>query len=99
MPAFSQNEINEAKRRVEDMRRRSYGYSQPESKSETPDEVLPAVKTEPERKPSQSSGMLDGLLGGLFKNEDTALILILILILYREKADSSLILALLYILL
>lgn len=57
----------------------------------------PPPKPHPKQQNSQ-----DGLelpFGNLFKDKDTALILGLLLILYGEKADKMLLLALVYILL
>lgn len=57
----------------------------------------PPPKPQPKQQNSQ-----DGLelpFGNLFKDKDTALILGLLLILYGEKADKMLLLALVYILL
>ena len=101
MPAFSQNEINEAKRRVEDMRRRSRNYTEerPHEPPPPPPPAKPEIEQKPSAQPLLSGGFLNGLLGGVFENEDTPIILLLILILRKEHADNSLILALLYILL
>lgn len=100
MPVFSQNEINEAKRRVEDMRRRSREYSiEPPPEPDTPPERLPE-KPQLSMLPAISggSGALS-FLNNLFDGDDSLIILLLIFILRREGADNSLILALLYILL
>ena len=91
MAEFSYSDINDARRRVEEMRKRAQSYVGEENK-----ESAPQPETR-ENKPN-SNNFFD-LLGSLSANDDSALILALILILSREKADNMLILALLYILL
>lgn len=97
MADFSSNDINEAKRRVREMQERVKSY-QP---SEAPHEEKNERKQESsEKNNDNSSGFsIFNILGDLTSGEDKGLILALILILSREKADNMLILALLYILL
>lgn len=57
----------------------------------------PPVKTPEEKKPVVAAHTHNDLLGSLFEDKERSLILILILILSSEKADSSLILALMYL--
>lgn len=56
-------------------------------------------KTQPKPQNSQGGLGLELPFGNLFNDKDTALILGLLLILYGEKADKMLLLALVYILL
>lgn len=56
-------------------------------------------KTQPKTQNSQGGLGLELPFGNLFNDKDTALILGLLLILYGEKADKMLLLALVYILL
>lgn len=100
MPAFSENEIEAAKRRVREMKNRASKFREEEVQDFAP------LLTEKEEKAScenDSSGHKD-------KNEQEEekdsqqdksflLILALILILSQEGADNKLILALLYLLL
>lgn len=93
MNEFNTDDILEAKRRVEEMRHRSQGYIEEDT------------KPTPKPKSSQPAGVSDLLkdFTSLFSNSgndsSAGLILALILILSKEGADSKLILALLYILL
>jgi len=91
MPSFSSSDINEAKRRVREMQERARAFSPPEP--------TPPPKQEPP--PESPLFGLSDFLGGIGEDGDAgrALVLALILILSREKADNMLILALLYILL
>lgn len=59
----------------------------------------PPPKPQPKQQNSQDGSRLELPFGNLFKDKDTALILGLLLILYGEKADKMLLLALVYILL
>ena len=59
----------------------------------------PPPKPQPKQQKSQDGSRLELPFGNLFKDKDTALILGLLLILYGEKADKMLLLALVYILL
>ena len=58
----------------------------------------PPPKPQPKQQNSQDGSRLELPFGNLFKDKDTALILGLLLILYGEKADKMLLLALVYIL-
>ena len=95
---FSSSDINEAKKRVQQMQERAKSFTEHKSSQEN-------NKKEEKQKESESSsnnafGLFD-ILGDLTSENDSSkgLILALILILAREKADNMLILALLYILL
>ena len=82
----------EAINRMREMNKKStnpQNFGQQFTKSSTP---LPP-------KPKPDSFGIDLPFGNLFKDKDTALILGLLLILYGEKADKMLLLALVYILL
>ena len=59
----------------------------------------PQPKPPPKQQNTQDGSRLELPFGNLFKDKDTALILGLLLILYGEKADKMLLLALVYILL
>ena len=59
----------------------------------------PPPKPQSKQQNSQDGSRLELPFGNLFKDKDTALILGLLLILYGEKADKMLLLALVYILL
>ena len=97
--AVSSNDINEAKRRVREMQERAKSYAQKDSQE---------AKAEPEAQSSEKanenaippSGIID-FLSSLTSDDggSKGIILALILILAKEKADNMLILALLYILL
>ncbi len=65
------------------------------SKTESPPIVEPKSNPEP---PTEDLGLVDPLKA-LFKGKDESIILILILLLMDENADSSLLLALMYLLL
>ncbi|MGN0522876.1 MAG: hypothetical protein ACI4IG_01215 [Eubacterium sp.] len=99
MADFSVSDIDEAKRRVQEMRNRAKSFvDQP---------VTPTPVSQPEHKSIASSPPIDkslgssenGIMNGLFNSSDSSLILALVMILSREGADNMLILALLYILL
>lgn len=105
MPDFSASDINEAKRRVEEMRRRARNIvdeSPPsnEQGSNAADYENQAPPTD--KKADMHFSPINSLLSGLMGDDgdsSSALVLALILILSKEKADNMLILALLYILL
>lgn len=88
MSDYSTNDINDAKRRVEEMRQRAREYVDSSPPSEPPLHQNDAPPLS-----FLSSFGIDKL------GNDSSLILALILILSREGADNMLILALLYILL
>lgn len=104
MADFSSNDINDAKRRVEEMRNRARSYigSPQDNQSQNTNNTDNTGNTEKSNPPPSSNSPLAGL-GDIFNklsfNDDSSLILALVLILSREKADNMLILALLYILL
>ena len=112
MADFSAADINEAKRRVREMQSRARAFvpdNQNTSSAEPPQKNSDAPQRSKPQNSSDSGGNgtpfgLPGLfesfgLGGSNTSGDSSLILALILILSREKADNMLILALLYILL
>ena len=98
MADFSSSDINEAKRRVREMQERARSYSQ----GDEPEPPQESKESKNEEKSDSTSpfGIFD-FLSNLTSGEDGSkgIILALILILAREKADNMLILALLYILL
>ena len=104
MADFSASDIDEAKRRVREMRNRAQSFVNiPE---ETPNNGVHRDELrgqgQPKNAPNRERGGSDfmgSLFGDMFKSDDSALILALIMILSREGADNMLILALLYILL
>lgn len=108
MNEFSSNDINEAKKRVEEMRRRSFDYvnnfddnNNSKSNTDKNEKKTSNHKTE-NRNGNPISDLLSNLLGSSSsESHDSSdfLILALILILSKEGADNKLILALLYILL
>lgn len=105
MADFTGNDINDAKRRVEEMRRRSQSFVENENngKEKNADEIDDKIENENHNTDNSGGGILGSLFSslGLNKSYDSSasLILALILILSKEGADNKLILALLYILL
>lgn len=100
MSEFNSNDINDAKRRVEEMRKRANNYIEsPQNKGDSPN----APSGKKDNKNDSPLSFLSDLTGSLFSSSGNdgsqGLILALILILSKEGADSKLILALLYILL
>lgn len=103
MAQFSTSDINDAKRRVQQMHQRArnvvneQGIVQEDS---TPPPVQPRINNSvPQQASFGISSFLKSLGVGGEKESSSGLILALILILSHEKADNMLILALLYILL
>ncbi len=100
MNEFSSNDINDAKRRVEEMRKKANDYidSPKTNKDFSGDSNGNSIN-----KNDSPLSFLSDLTGSLFSSSGNdgsqGLILALILILSKEGADSKLILALLYILL
>lgn len=92
MADFSSNDINEAKRRVREMQQRAREYTN-DTVSERDDLPIKNVASQ------QNGNIFGDIFGNLSSSNDSSLILAIILILSREKADNMLILALLYILL
>ena len=100
MADFSSSDINEAKRRVEEMRRRAKNIVDEPAEKADSNNTEPPLKNAQQNTSSQNpiSSLLHSFLGN-DGDDSSALILALILILSKEKADNMLILALLYILL
>lgn len=113
MAGFSSSEINDAKRRVREMRERARSFvdENPQAQS-VAEEIMEDEQKDPHSKENSTgegrtneSNIFNDLFSrfGLnntdFSDGSSALVLALILILSREKADNMLILALLYILL
>ncbi|MCM1284997.1 MAG: hypothetical protein NC213_04245 [Acetobacter sp.] len=100
MPAFSENEIEAAKRRVQEMRNRASKFKEEEAQDFVP--FLPEKDDKLSGK-SNSSNHNDENEQAEEKeplqDKSFVLILALILILSQEGADNKLILALLYLLL
>ena len=86
----------EAIDRMREMNKKSTN-PQADTAVNTPPKTQP--KTQPKPQNSQGGLVLELPFGNLFNDKDTALILGLLLILYGEKADKMLLLALVYILL
>ena len=111
MADFSAADINEAKRRVREMQSRARAFvpdnhtsstEPPQKNSDAPQRSKPQNSSDSggNGTPFGLSGLFESFgLGGSNTSGDSSLILALILILSREKADNMLILALLYILL
>lgn len=100
MSEFNSNDINDAKRRVEEMRKKANNYiDAPQDENKT----FKNSSTKSDNKNDSPLSFLSDLTGSLFSSSGNdgsqGLILALILILSKEGADSKLILALLYILL
>ena len=98
MADYNSNDISDAKRRVEEMRKKAQGYVDTRVTEKETDTLRPDRNVnEPQ------SSFITEVLGSLFSNQardnSAGLILALILILSKEGADNKLILALLYILL
>ena len=101
MSQFSSSDINEAKRRVKEMQERAKMYTE-QNNTNSDNEANYEKKNKNEKKSADSSDFsLFDIFSELTSGDDSSkgLILALILILSREKADNMLILALLYILL
>lgn len=95
MSAFSESEIEAAKRRVQEMRNKANKYAPSEPNGAAiPEQTLP--KNSGENAEKQEASAEKGEVG---EENSFALIMTLILILSKENADSKLILALLYLLL
>ena len=106
MAELTGNDINEAKKRVEEMRRRSQNLVEPDASAEVNTNTENIHKTHSTSRKSSDDkpgGIFNSIFSslGLSGSEDNSasLILALVLILSKEGADSKLILALLYILL
>lgn len=102
MPQFSDSEINEAKRRVREMRNKASRYI--DANEEKPEESESPQNTCENPKGVKGNIPSGNPLFSLFSSGESGdgsslIILILIMILSKEKADSTLIFALLYLLL
>ena len=87
MPAFSEDQINEAKERVRRMHARAGSYLPREEPPQGHNDRQTAPSPGKEKaSPSENEG------------DDNAVILMLLLLLGREGADQALLLALLYLL-
>lgn len=99
MSEFNSNDINDAKRRVEEMRKKANNYI---DTPQNEDKTFKNSSAKSDNKNKSPLSFLSDLTGSLFSSDNDGsqgLILALILILSKEGADSKLILALLYILL
>lgn len=100
MSEFNSNDINDAKRRVEEMRKKANNYIDTQQNE---DKTFKNSSEKSDNKNNSPLSFLSDLTGSLFSSSGNdgsqGLILALILILSKEGADSKLILALLYILL
>ncbi|MGN0516755.1 hypothetical protein [Eubacterium sp.] len=98
MADYNSNDISDAKRRVEEMRKKAQGYvdTQNTDKGNYKPHTDSSIQ---ESQPSFLSDVLGSLFSNQAKDNSAGLILSLILILSKEGADNKLILALLYILL
>ena len=100
MSEFNSNDINDAKRRVEEMRKKANNYI---DTPQNEDKTFKNSSANSDNKNNSPLSFLSDLTGSLFSSSGNdgsqGLILALILILSKEGADSKLILALLYILL
>ena len=100
MSEFNSNDINDAKRRVEEMRKKANNYIDTQQNE---DKTFKNLSAKSDNKNNSPLSFLSDLTGSLFSSSGNdgsqGLILALILILSKEGADSKLILALLYILL
>lgn len=100
MSEFNSNDINDAKRRVEEMRKKANNYI---DTTQNEDKNFKNSSAKSDNKNNSPLSFLSDLTGSLFSSSGNdgsqGLILALILILSKEGADSKLILALLYILL
>lgn len=100
MSEFNSNDINDAKRRVEEMRKKANNYI---DTPQNEDKTFKNSSVKSDNKNDSPLSFLSDLTGSLFSSSGNdgsqGLILALILILSKEGADSKLILALLYILL
>lgn len=93
MPEFSSYDINDAKRRVQEMRRRAQSFTE---QTNVENDNVPVIKNA--NAPNNDDTIEKNAISD-FGDDSFALILTLILILSNEGADNMIILALLYILL
>ena len=100
MNEFNSNDINDAKRRVEEMRKKANNYIDSPQKTNVTSDNSGGKSNNKNESPLSFLSDITGSLFSLSKNDGSqGLILALILILSKEGANSKLILALLYILL
>ena len=95
MPQFNESDINEAKRRVWEMRNRASHFV--DDKQEVPPKKNEKKQPEPPKKPEQAGA--DQENEDLPRDKSFFVILAMIMLLSKEGADNTLILALLYLLL
>ena len=98
MADYNSNDISDAKRRVEEMRKKAQGYVDTRDTEKETDIPRPDRNVN-EPQPSFITDVLGSLFSNQARDNSAGLILALILILSKEGADNKLILALLYILL
>lgn len=91
MPYFSEQDINEAKKRVSDMQKRAEALKNQESTSENENGEEEKLKENIEKNENEINENEE-------KDDSSLIILALIMLLSREGADNMLILALLYLL-
>lgn len=92
MPAFSEDQINEAKERVRRMHARAGAYLPKEPKPDRETQQPKQVSSGREKQAAEQAEATDTVAN------DNAVVLILILLLSQEGADQALLLALLYLL-
>lgn len=98
MAQFSSSDINDAKMRVQEMRRRAKNYV--DDNDESVENNASKIQPMPQNNTNSTVDSSEKISPAAQKEDDSfALILALILVLSSENADSMLILALLYILL
>ncbi len=91
MPYFSEQDINEAKKRVSDMQKRAEKLKNQENISENENGEEEKIKENIEKNENEIEENEE-------KDDSSLIILALIMLLSREGADNMLILALLYLL-
>lgn len=91
MPYFSEQDINEAKKRVNDMQKRAEKLKYQENTSENENGEEEKLKENVKKNESEIKENEE-------KDDSSLIILALIMLLSREGADNMLILALLYLL-
>ena len=100
MPQFSENDINEAKRRVWEMRNRASHFvddrQEAPPKDEEKQQKTPPKQSEP---PKPEPPKPDSEKEDLPQDKSFFVILAMLMLLSKEGADNTLILALLYLLL
>jgi len=96
MPSQSleQQALDRVARMYSSFDRRPHGQPQPPRSEQKPPEPQPPM-SEPEQPKPESSG---GLLDVLFEDKEQSLIMLLLVILMKDGADMSTVLALMYLL-